>query len=52
VAAATYQVIELADQMETARAPWPRHPACPLCAAADPQALAQAGSGRNVGAGR
>jgi molybdopterin-synthase adenylyltransferase len=52
VAAATYQVIELADQMETARAPWPRHPACPLCAAADRQALAQAGSGRNVGAGR
>jgi len=33
VSAAAYQVIELADQMETARAPWQRHPACELCAA-------------------
>jgi molybdopterin-synthase adenylyltransferase len=32
VAGAAYQVIELADQMRTARAPWLRHPACPLCA--------------------
>jgi molybdopterin/thiamine biosynthesis adenylyltransferase len=33
VAAAAYQVIELADAMETTRAPWPGHPSCPLCAA-------------------
>jgi molybdopterin-synthase adenylyltransferase len=52
VAAAAYQVIELADQMQTARAPWPRHPACPLCAAADPQPLAEAVSAQAAGAGR
>jgi molybdopterin/thiamine biosynthesis adenylyltransferase len=52
VAAAAYQVIELADQMQTARAPWPRHPACPLCTAADPQPLAEAGSAQAAGAGR
>jgi molybdopterin/thiamine biosynthesis adenylyltransferase len=34
VAAAAYQVIELADHLETSRAPWARHPACPLCAKA------------------
>ncbi len=34
VAAATYQVIELADGLETSRARWDRHPACPLCAPA------------------
>jgi molybdopterin-synthase adenylyltransferase len=34
VAAAAYHVIELADGLETSRAPWARHPACPLCAAA------------------
>ena len=34
VAAGAYQVIELADQMETASAPWQRHPACPLCSSA------------------
>jgi molybdopterin/thiamine biosynthesis adenylyltransferase len=34
VAAAAYHVIELADGMETARAPWRRHPSCPLCGAA------------------
>jgi molybdopterin-synthase adenylyltransferase len=31
VAAAAYQVIELADHLETSQAPWARHPACPLC---------------------
>ena len=35
VAAAAYQVMELAEQLETTRAPWPRHPACHLCAGAD-----------------
>ena len=35
VAAAAYQVMELAEQLETSRAPWPRHPACDLCARAD-----------------
>jgi molybdopterin/thiamine biosynthesis adenylyltransferase len=34
VAAAAYQVIELADHLEASQAPWARHPACPLCAAA------------------
>jgi molybdopterin-synthase adenylyltransferase len=34
VAAAAYQVIELADHLETSLAPWDRHPACPLCATA------------------
>jgi molybdopterin-synthase adenylyltransferase len=57
VAAAAYQVIELADQMATARAPWQRHPACPLCAAAAaggpaPRTLAAAGSAQAGGAGR
>jgi molybdopterin/thiamine biosynthesis adenylyltransferase len=33
VAAATYQVMELADQLETTRAQWQRHPGCRLCAA-------------------
>jgi molybdopterin/thiamine biosynthesis adenylyltransferase len=47
VAAAAYQVIELAEQMETSRVPWPRHPACSLCAAAEPAAaLAPAGPRR------
>jgi hypothetical protein len=54
VAAAAYQVIELADQLETSRAPWTRHPACHLCAApgvpvaaaAGPVALASAGPRR------
>ena len=31
VAAATYQVIELADGLATATTPWQRHPDCPLC---------------------
>jgi len=52
VAAAAYQVIELADQMQTARAPWRRHPACPLCGAADPRPLSEAGSAQTGGAGR
>jgi molybdopterin/thiamine biosynthesis adenylyltransferase len=42
VAAATYQVIELADQMEMTRTPWRRHPACPLCPTANPAASGQA----------
>jgi molybdopterin-synthase adenylyltransferase len=49
VAAAAYQVIELADQMQTARAPWRRHPACSLCAAADPPALAEPGAAQTAG---
>jgi molybdopterin-synthase adenylyltransferase len=52
VAAATYQVIELADQMETARAPWQRHPACPLCATASPPACGPAELAQTAGAGR
>lgn len=32
VAAAAYEIIELADGMATSRAPWQRHPTCPLCA--------------------
>lgn len=32
VAAATYNVIELADGMATSRSPWSRHPQCSLCA--------------------
>jgi molybdopterin-synthase adenylyltransferase len=32
VAAATYQVIELADAMATSTAAWERHPGCSLCA--------------------
>ena len=31
IAAATYQLIELADRMATAQAPWQQHPACHLC---------------------
>jgi molybdopterin-synthase adenylyltransferase len=42
VSAAAYQVIELADQMETARAPWEHHPACELCAAARTPACGRA----------
>ncbi len=33
VAAATYQVIELADGLATSTAPWHRHPNCPHCTA-------------------
>lgn len=32
VAAATYRMIELADGLATATAPWHHHPDCPLCA--------------------
>jgi molybdopterin/thiamine biosynthesis adenylyltransferase len=32
VAAARYQVIELADQLATSSVAWQRHPHCPLCA--------------------
>jgi molybdopterin/thiamine biosynthesis adenylyltransferase len=52
VAAAAYQVIELADQMATTRAPWQRHPACPLCADADRQPLAEAGAAQTARASR
>jgi bacteriocin biosynthesis cyclodehydratase domain-containing protein len=53
VAAATYQVIELADGLETSRAPWARHPACPLCAAAGrPAPEPGAGAGTLLAAGR
>jgi molybdopterin-synthase adenylyltransferase len=31
VAAATYHTIDVADGMRTTRAPWNRHPDCPLC---------------------
>jgi molybdopterin/thiamine biosynthesis adenylyltransferase len=31
VAAAAYHTIDLADGMRTTRAPWNRHPECPLC---------------------
>ncbi|WP_432843491.1 HesA/MoeB/ThiF family protein [Dactylosporangium sp. CA-092794] len=31
VAAGVYHTIELADGMRTTRAPWTRHPRCPLC---------------------
>jgi molybdopterin/thiamine biosynthesis adenylyltransferase len=31
VAAATYQVVELADGMHTSRSPWTRHDSCELC---------------------
>jgi molybdopterin/thiamine biosynthesis adenylyltransferase len=52
VAAAAYQVIELADRMETSCAPWQQHPECRLCAAANPPVPARAGSLHSVGAGR
>jgi molybdopterin/thiamine biosynthesis adenylyltransferase len=52
VAAAAYQVIELADQMETTRAPWQQHPACRLCAAAAHLAPAEAGPAQAAGAVR
>jgi molybdopterin/thiamine biosynthesis adenylyltransferase len=51
VAAATYQVMELADQMETTRAPWQHHPACPLCTAARRPVPGQPGLAQAVGAG-
>lgn len=31
VAAAVYHTIDVADRMQTTRAPWNRHPDCPLC---------------------
>jgi molybdopterin/thiamine biosynthesis adenylyltransferase len=51
VAAAVYQVIELADQMEMTRAPWRRHPQCPLCTAASPLGSDQPQFARAAGAG-
>jgi molybdopterin-synthase adenylyltransferase len=46
VAAATYQVIELADQMTTTSSPWLRHPACPLCPTAGGPVAGQAAVGQ------
>jgi hypothetical protein len=43
VSAAAYQLIELANQMETASAPWQHHPACELCAAAKKAASSNSG---------
>jgi hypothetical protein len=51
VSAAAYQVIELADHMETARAPWQRHPACELCAAARAPASGRAEFAQTARAG-
>jgi molybdopterin-synthase adenylyltransferase len=51
VGAAAYQVIELADQMETARTPWQHHPACELCAAAGAPASGQAALAQTAGVG-
>jgi bacteriocin biosynthesis cyclodehydratase domain-containing protein len=43
VAAATYHTIDVADGMRTTRAPWNRHPDCPLCAkVAEPAVAAPA----------
>jgi molybdopterin-synthase adenylyltransferase len=51
VAAAAYQVIELADQMETSRASWQRHPACPFCSAVNLPAPGPAEFAQTAGAG-
>jgi molybdopterin/thiamine biosynthesis adenylyltransferase len=42
VAAATYHTLDVADGMRTTRAPWNRHPDCPLCTRVAAPALSAA----------